>query len=610
MNTQGLISGMRTGLGLLSAKERRRAGWVFLSILGNAVLQTAALAGVVPFVQLLVDPQQTQDSKWARLLTEAIATNSSDTLLVVVGLCLLATVGIKNLYAWHQLRWQNEFAARCENRLGSTLFRQVLDAPYAWSLGQNSVVIREIILGHVVQWSRGFLRASLQFANDAIFAAFVLGVLLWSSPKAGIIVCTLAILLGWVLFRITRPIVLEKTERKQVAIRAASLACIQGVSGIKDVKMTGSQRYFSDVFRDHFLDYSVSDAATLRWKNLPRLGIEFIGYGALVVVSLIAVSTGETGGSTASLLALYAMATVRMMPVLSTIVTTLGGLLDAMPLIRELTQLLADTARPEAQSSIPTAPTLKDWRQIRFAGVSYCYPGSENNALEAIDLTLERGKSYGLVGASGAGKSTFVDLLAGLLEPTEGSISAGTEQICAENLLAWRSRIGYVSQNPFILDNSLLENITFGQAASEVDKVRLDNAVRGAQLGKVIGALPDGLDTRLGERGVRLSGGQRQRVAIARALYRDVDMLILDEATSALDNLTEREIAQEIEALAATITIVLIAHRLDTVRNCDKILLFEDGRIVASGRHQELMRDSPLFKSLVKAHDESVLHPA
>lgn len=606
MKSGTVSAGLRQGLMLLTRPERQQAGLIFLTILVNAALQTAALAGVVPFVQILVEPEKTQQTSWARWLSGVYAPQDLNGLLVMVGLSLLLLVGLKNWFAWHQTRWQSEFSARCENRLGTQLFEQVLNAPYRWSLNRNSAIVREIILGHVVQWSRGFIRSTLQLANDLLFAAFVVGVLIWSSPQAGLLVCGIAIALGWSLFRLTRPIILARTEEKRDAIRRASLICVEGVSGIKDVKMTGSQDFFTRDFGDSFSRYSHADAQAIRWKNLPRLGIEFIGYGTLVMVSLIAVSSGQTRGDAAALLALYALATIRMLPVLSTLVTSLGGLLDAFPLIEEMSGMLRETTARESDHLATTRTDFKSWKRVAVTDLSYQYPRSERYALQNVNVAIEYGCTYGLVGQSGAGKSTFVDLLSGLLEPSSGSIAVDNIPLGKDNVLSWRERIGYVSQHPFILDGTLRENITFGVAATDIDDERLRRAIRGAQLESAVSQLTEGLDTRMGERGVRLSGGQRQRVAIARALYRNVDLLILDEATSALDSLTERDIAQEIEALAGQVTVVLIAHRLGTVRRCDRIFVFASGKLVDSGSHDSLIVSNDLYRTLAEAQSETI----
>lgn len=599
------VTGIANGLRLLTPGESRLAPLVLLSILTNALLQTVALAGVVPFIQILVEPERALSANWARWLGSYGVSQDPYALLMVIGLLLLLAVGTKTVFAWYNTSWQASFSARCEARLASQLFSQVILAPYSWAAARNSVVVCDVILGHVGQWSRGFLRGALQVANDLLFFVFVVVVLVVASPLAGLVVCALGIVVGVFLFRWSRPVVLAKAKIKQSSIREAALVCSQGISGLKDVKMTGSAKFFEREFAESFGRYSSADAAAANWKSAPRLGIELIGYCMLVATALVVLSTEQGRGETTALLALYALATLRMMPVLSNIVTALGTLVDTLPFIEELSAMLAETTNPEAHGLTEAGPGFGDWSLIEFRGVEFGYPGSERPALTGIDLRLERGGAYGVVGPSGAGKSTLIDLLSGLIDVNEGEILISGRRLDKSNILEWRSRIGYVSQQPFILDASLRENISFGIASEDVDQERLRRAVSGAQLDDLVySQLPEGLDTRLGEHGVRLSGGQRQRVAIARALYRRVELLIFDEATSALDSLSEREISQEIEALAGSVTVLLIAHRLGTVRRCREIVVLAEGRIAGLGSHEDLAQGCALYSALLEAQLE------
>jgi ABC-type multidrug transport system fused ATPase/permease subunit len=585
------------GLRLMTPKERRHALLVVVSIAVNAAFQTAVLVSVVPFVQILLEPAKAEQAFWAHWAEFLLPSSYQNRLLVMVGLLLLIAVSLKNLFAWFQIRWQDEFSARCENRLGAEIFEKVLAAPYAWSLSKNSSIITEIILGHVTQWSRSFIRSIIQLVNDAFFAVLAIGVLIWSSPKAGLIVLVFAVILAAGLFRLVRPIILTKTEEKRIALMHANLVCIQGVSGVKDLKMSGSKDQFVKDFTRSFRRYSYADAYLHRWKVLPRLGIEFIGYGALVTVGLLAVFSGQTGTEAAALLTLYSVVTLRMIPVFSTLVTNLGNVIDSFSLIKEIHETVGEISTPESDHRT-TATVFENWKRIQITDLHYRYPQSSKPAMKGVSLTIERGQSYGIVGLSGAGKSTFIDLLAGLIEPSTGSIQVDQTRLDRSNFLNWRDRIGYVSQHPFILDGTLRENITFGAAACNVDELRLQKAIHAAQLETTAAQFLSGLDTPLGERGVRLSGGQRQRVAIARALYRSVDLLIMDEATSSLDSLTEIEISRELSSLVGQVTIVLVAHRFSTVRGCDRIFVFSDGALVDSGSHDALLISSPLYQKL------------
>lgn len=598
-----LLRDLISGWTLLSSGERRQASLLGASNVVNSFLQTAVLTAIVPFIQIIMEPSQIERSRWLRWLAEWSGLSSPHHLLIAVGVIFVGLVFFKNGYGWYHMRWQHDFCANCEHRLGSALLRQALEAPYEWAIKQNSAVITEIILGNVVLWSRGFVKMALQISNDLLFVLMTVGVLIYASPMAGFTVCLAAAGLGWALFRVARPITMAYAKSKQLAIRRAVVIGTQSVAGIKEVKMTGSEPFFEEQFGTAFRSATIAQSRMSQWQQMPRMGIEVIGYSAMVIVSLLAIGTGLGRAETIALLALYALAAVRVLPIVSNVVVSLGSLVNTFPLIEEIEQLQRDSAAGlhPSQQGEPNPTVFDRWGALEADGVSYRYPGSERDALQNVSFRLERGKTYGLVGPSGAGKSTCVDLLVGLLRPTHGEISIDGRLLGLENQAAWRRQLGYVSQSPFLLDGTLRENITFGVSLQRVDQGRLHNCLELSHLTEMVKGLPEGLETQVGERGVRLSGGQRQKVAIARALYREAQLLILDEATNALDALSEQEITNAIASLSGRLTIVIIAHRLGTVAHCDQLLVFQQGRIVDMGNHRELLRSSSIYQQLVDA---------
>jgi len=587
--------GIRLGLSLLTLAERRYAVLLAVSIIINSLLQTVALAGVLPFVQSLIAPDAAMQSGWAVWLQEAgIALPAS---LSVIGSCLLLLVLAKNVYTGLQTRWQARFSASCEQRLASDLLRQFLEASYAWNIRQNTSVVRDIIRTHVVQWSRGFLRSSLQLANDVLFAVMAVSFLIYVSPKIGGLIFCITSFIAWVLMRLLRPHLLAKAKAKREANYRSGIFCNEALAGVRDVKMTGSQALFVRTFADEFSRYSFADSDYQVLSSLPRLLLEVLGYGALIGTALLITwSEGDTSEA-ASLLALYGVAGIRLLAVFNGIIGNLHKLLDALPLIEDIHSLEREAAAGEGAPAAGDDP-FTDWTDIQFTNIGYRYAASDRFALSGITTTIVRGESVGVVGPSGAGKSTLADVLSALLEPTEGVLTVGGQPVHGPARFAWRGHIGYVSQNPFILDASLRDNIVFGHPTFDTE--RLDMAIKAAHLGPVVAQLPAGLDTPLGERGMRLSGGQRQRVAIARALYRNADLLILDEATSALDTLSEQEITEAITGLVGSVTVVVIAHRLATVKHCTRVLVMVNGRVIDSGGHEELMRSCPIYRDMVR----------
>jgi ABC-type multidrug transport system fused ATPase/permease subunit len=370
----------------------------------------------------------------------------------------------------------------------------------------------------------------------------------------------------------------------------------QSLGGVKEVKLSGRERFFLAQF-----DERVAGAGQLRTRyavvaSTLRMGVETVFVCGLLAVSLLL--TLERGAAALPLLGLYAYAGFRVIPSANRIMMYISELRYSRAWIHDLRDDLA--ALPPPAPAPGGAEPIRFTRAVALEGVSYTYADEADPVLVDVDLTIARGESIGIVGPSGAGKSTLIDLLLGLLTPTRGRITVDGRDV-AGALRSWQRHIGYVAQEPFVLDDTLRRNVAFGVGDAEIDDQRVTAALRLAQLGEFVVGLPAGLDTMLGERGTRLSGGQRQRVAIARALYDEPEVLVFDEATSALDTPTERELIAALEALRGVKTLVVIAHRLTTVRHCDRLAVLRDGRLAAVGPWDELLARDAGFRALAGA---------
>jgi ATP-binding cassette subfamily C protein len=326
------------------------------------------------------------------------------------------------------------------------------------------------------------------------------------------------------------------------------------------------------------------------------MGVETVFVCGLLAVSLLL--TLKNGAAALPLLGLYAYAGFRVIPSANRIMMYVTELRYSRAWIHDLRADLAALPALEPPSGPAAIEPIRFARAVVLEHVSYGYEGESEPVLTDVDLAIARGESIGIVGPSGAGKSTLVDLLLGLLTPTKGRITVDGRDI-AGALRSWQRHIGYVAQEPFVLDDTIRRNVAFGIADAQIDERRVTTALRLAQLADFVDGLPDGLDTLLGERGTRLSGGQRQRVAIARALYDEPEVLVFDEATSALDTPTERELIAALEALRGVKTLVVIAHRLTTVRRCDRLAVLRDGRLAAVGAYDDLLAHDAAFRAMV-----------
>lgn len=583
------------GLGIMTRREKRRAAALMVTTVVNGILQTAALIGVVALVRWASNPAQILPGWLARPVAQIFGEIDHAVLaLVLAGGLTILVIG-KTAFSWMQTGWMANFSASCENRLSTFLMRRVLFAHYSWLVRQNSARLRQLLFGFVSVWSRDFIRAIMRLMNDLMMAAFMVAALIASQPVAGLTVAFLGAAIGAVTFMNVRPRLNRFAKEKRRGILGANSVSTECILGAKDVKMASAEERFTNLFDEQVRIYAMADAGSQQWSQFPRHVLELVAYGALIAAGTYITLSPARDSDFTGLLLLYALAAIRLMPVMSTVVSSLSTLVNTFPVISDLQRLIDDTANPEIEPAEPTAE--EPWHEARLEDVSMRYGSSKRMALCEVSVALQPGKMYGCVGQSGAGKSTFIDVLTGLLEPTEGALIVDNRRLDAAARRQWRKRFAYVAQKPFLLDAPLKENITFEGGIP--DPARLQQVIGLARLEQVVARLPEGVDAPLGEQGAFLSGGERQRVAIARALYRGAELIIFDEATSSLDVLVEREIAETLANLRGKVTLIIVSHRLAFVRDADEIWIFEDGRMTGKGPHRDLMRSSDLYRRMI-----------
>jgi ABC-type multidrug transport system fused ATPase/permease subunit len=419
-------------------------------------------------------------------------------------------------------------------------------------------------------------------------------VLLASAPPITLI--TVAIVLGLVLV----PIILTRRSWERIGATERRLfqqqlhLLQQSLGAIKDVKVTGRQPFFEEHFRDVKRELGATKQRRAWAASLARLGVEATLIISMLIVVFLVMRSGVPSGDIVSVLALFAYTGFRVVPSANRIMLNVGYIREASPWIRGMDDDMRELKPPSPRPFAHDTPMLRE--TLISDDVSFQYEDALAPALDHVSFTVQRGQSIGIVGPTGAGKSTLVDVLLGLLLPTSGRVLVDGQPLEGRER-AWQRQMGYVSQDVYLLDDSLRRNIAFGIPDGAIDEARLARAVSQARLDEVVTGLPAKLETVIGENGVRLSGGQRQRVAIARALVHDPPVRVFDEAPAALDSQTEREVTEAIAAVHGTRTVIAIAHRLSTVKDCDQLIYLRDGKVAGIGTYQELLRD-PGFRQL------------
>jgi ABC-type multidrug transport system fused ATPase/permease subunit len=566
------------GLGvwmILTSRQRRAGVALFALSLGGMVLEMLGVGLVLPAFTLLASPEGVARYP---LLASALARFGTPTHAQVVagGMVVLILVYlIKELYlaalAWRQMRFVYDVQAELSHRV----YQRYLSQPYPFHLQRNSAQLIRNAITETNIFAQVVLTSGLQVLTEALIGLGIAGVMLYVEPVGTLLVLGLMAVTVIAFHRLTSRRIAEWGASRQQLEGSRIQHIQQGLGGIKEVKLLGREDVFLSAF-DHA--NQVYAAACRRYgfiAQLPRLSLEFIGIAGLCVFVLVMVASGRSPETVMSTLGLFAVGAFRLMPSANRVLSGAQSLRFGRPVIRVLATEL-DAPAATGMGSLKPFPTTGT---ITLDRVTFQYPDTPAPTISGVSLTIPRGSCTGFVGTTGAGKTTLIDLILGLLQPSGGRILVDGVDI-ATNVPGWQAQIGYVPQTIYLTDESLRQNIAFGIRRDQIDDARIREVLSLSRLDAFVAQLPEGLDTIVGERGVRLSGGQRQRIGIARALYHDPAVIVLDEATSSLDVATESEVLEAVRALHGLKTVIVIAHRPNAVAACDHVFRIEQGRLV------------------------------
>jgi ABC-type multidrug transport system fused ATPase/permease subunit len=588
-------------LDLLGGRLAAVAGLLALLVLG-AFLEAAGVGLLVPFIALVANPDPARLPVLARRLLEILGASDPARTAVTAGLALLAVNWTKNVYMAVLARIQFRFLYRAQSVLSCRLFARYMKESFAAHLQRHSSEALRTINTDVFAVFDYVLVPTFVLATEACVLAALTGVLLLAAPVQAVAAVAVLGAASVALYAKLRASLKGVAARQQDELGAMFRWVQQGLGAFKEAKVLGREEFFTDAYARHRSEYADCVERKHAALELPRLFVESLFVGGIVLAVVFTARRGGDLGAVLPTLALFTAASVRLMPAVNRVLSSATTIRANWSFVEALHGKLAEMEPAAPPAKVVAAMPFS--RDVELRGVSYSYPGGRGPALGGVTLRVGKGQSVALVGPSGAGKSTAVDLLMGLLSPAEGSLLVDGKD-AAGDLPSWRANLGVVPQPVFLYDDTIRRNVAFGLEDAEISEERVWAALRAAQLETVVRALPEGLETRLGEGGARLSGGQRQRVGIARALYRDPAVLLLDEAATGLDNETEAEVNRAVTALSGTRTLVIVAHRLDTVRRCDRVYLLKAGKVAAEGTYDELMSASEEFRALVAAGERA-----
>ncbi|VEP12681.1 ABC transporter ATP-binding protein [Hyella patelloides LEGE 07179] len=567
---------------------------LILLFIGVSILETFGISLIGPFISLSGNPDFITDNHILNQIYQYFGFQDQRRFIALLGLFIITVFCIKSLISWYVQSYVFIFASKQKVKLTNRLMHAYLYASYTFHLNKSSASIIHNIIGETQRFNVIIHTFLISISNLIVilFLALLLGT---TSSLALISLLLMGLPLIFLLNLFKQKVVRwgrMLSESNEEIIRSVN----HGLGGIKETQVIGCEHYFEEQIDRQATIYADASGAFHSFKLCPRILIETLLVIFLVgFTSVFLLYSQQDIDRLTSVLSVFAIASIRLIPSITNLANGISKLqsskfvLDKLYFdLQKLKSTKQESYQPKTIGSYQDKNTIVFRNQILLDKISYCYPNVNELALKDISLRLKKGESIALIGKSGAGKTTLVDVILGLLIPQQGNITVDGDSIY-DNLRSWQNMVGYIPQSIFLIEDTIRKNIAFGVPEDLIDYQKLYQAIKAAQLQELVDELPNGIETFVGERGVRLSGGQRQRIGIARALYHEREILVLDEATAALDNETESLVTEAIKSLSGQKTIIIIAHRLTTVEHCDRIYLMEKGKIIKSGSYQEVV---------------------
>ena len=567
-------------LNVLRDKKQKRTmvGLMFMMVIG-AFLQTAGVGLLVQVVSVIVDPQAVEKSGIVKGFYDFLGCKDFQSFSVTVMVFLIVTFAVKNLFLFVQQKLTFAFVYTNQFRTSERMMRNYLRRGYEFYLNADTAVVQRNITSDVNNMY-ALILALLQLLSDGVVSLFVVGYCLMTNGLMTVILAVSLLALMTVIKKVLKPIMYKAGKDNQDYYSSLFKWISQTVQGIKEVKITCKEQHFVEEYRKCGKGYVNAVQRYSLYNNVPKLLIETACIAVMMCYMIVLTVTGTSTENMLEVLSTLAAAAFVLLPAVNRINNQINSIAYFEPFFMGVSDNLQEEIednKVDMSFATDEEEKLPLKHSIELKDIVYAYPNTEKLIFDHAELTVPIGSAVGIVGTSGAGKSTIVDILLGLLEVKKGVIYADGVDV-KNHYRKWLKNIGYIPQMIFMLDDNIRRNVAFGVADDKIDEDRVWAVLKEAQLDEFVRSLPEGLDTGIGERGIRLSGGQRQRIGIARALYHDPEVLILDEATSALDNDTEAAIMDSINRLHGKKTLIIIAHRLQTIEKCDLVYRVENGK--------------------------------
>lgn len=586
---------------IFSKKEKVRVVLILFLIFIGGCLEVIGIGIILPYLALLLSPEKIHEVDVVAgvysMMTQSGLIKDNSGFFVVLTFLIIAFYWIKNLFFVLSLRFQINFNYSLYKRLSSNLLSYYLTEDYLDHINRNTSELIKNINQQTLDLIQAFLIPLLIFISECMIVLLLLGFLLILNPLSSLYVFTLLGLAVIIIFVYIRKRLHLAGEIISASRTQANKQVLQGLGSFKTTKILNKEGFFIRRF-----DESIKDITSARQyyelsQSLPRFFLETAIITVMLSLAMIVLMNGQSSKEIILTLSIFGMSGIRLLPSMNRILNALNSMKYSQGIIKELMEdlLQANCIKPIKVECNHALPVI-DFQILKLHQISFSYT-SQNNTLSQISLEIQANHSIGIVGHSGSGKSTLIDIMLGLIKPDFGEVEVNGEPL-EDISKSWQKIIGYIPQDIYLSDDSIKANIAFGVELKNIDEKQLSIVIKTAQLEELVSSLEDGTDTIIGERGIKLSGGQRQRIGIARALYHEPQVLVMDEATAALDNATERDFMQAINNLKGYKTLIIIAHRITTIMDCDIIYVMDKGRIVDKGGYQKLNESSNVFRQL------------
>lgn len=584
---------------LLTIDQRRRFYSLQVLVIIMTITELIALGSVIPFMTLVGDSSYLQQDNFINMLYKTSGITSESKFIFITGMGVIFLLFISMLISIITTWKLSMFATNVGAEISSRLYRYYLSQEWMFHVSGSSSELTKKIANESSRVTTGVIMPLMQVNTRILLTIFISSALIYYDPIIAAIGIAMFIFIYFIMFKIVRVRIQDNGNTISKAIGQRFKLMNEGFGGIKDILLLGNDRYFINQFNKTSRRLAYSVGANSVFSQVPRYIIELIAFGSMISIVLYLIGTHNSNiGIVLPIITIYALATFKLLPAFQNIYANFATIKGNISAFKSIESDLANSYLDLYKSSKINENCISPKKNISLTDVSFTYPSREGPALNKINLTINTNSTIGIVGPSGSGKSTLINMLLGLIKPDEGHFKIDDLNISSENIRLWQNNVGYVAQSIFLSEGTIAENIAFGIPSEHINHSRLHHAVKLAHLDELINNLKDGIDTQVGERGVQISGGQLQRIGIARALYREAEVIMFDEATSSLDGITETMIMDAIHEFGGKKTIIMIAHRLQTVKECDKIFFMNKGQITDQGTFQILSESNKDFNNL------------